>query len=247
MKRLKQLIITLPVVAGLLAPAAALATAHAQSYSTPDRTNVADTAAKTHLTTLKTKGDAEIARRLATLNRLIAVITSAGKLSENAKETLRGEVSNEITGLATLRIKLGNETTVADAAADVSSMITEYRVYALVAPKVQLIKAADEQQAVEKKLADLGAKLATRLTSAKDNGKDVAALQSKFDEMASHVTAAQSISSDVETSVLALQPTDYNSDHAVLGSYRDKLKTARTNIQTAYSLAKEIVTGLKKL
>jgi len=201
----------------------------------------------TRLTNIKTKGDAEIARRLKTLNTLATRISAATKLTTADKTSLTNQVNDEIANLTTLKTKLDAETTVAGAIADVQSMITDYRVYALIVPKVQLVKAADDQQAVEDKLTALIAKFETRLNAAKSQGKEVSALQAKLDDMKTQTTTAQGISSSIETKVITLQPSDYDSDHSVLSGDMAQLKTAHSNNEAAYNDAKAIVAGLKAL
>jgi len=247
---MKQRIATLIIALGLLTPVLSMATAHAEASTSTPRGAAAtgtSTADSKRLTAIKTRGDAELGRRVDTLARLLITINSATKLSDSSKQALSEQVGNENVALAALRVKLAAETTVADAANDIKTMITEYRVYALIVPKVQIIRAADDEQAAEAKLLALQAKLTTRINNASAAGKDVTALQTKLDDMAANLTQAQLISAGVETSVLPLQPTDYDNDHTILSGYRDNLKTAKIAAQAAFTDAKAIVAGLKKL
>lgn len=237
------------VAAALLAPLVMTAGAQAATRSGADSTNATSQAATeaTHLANIKTRGSAEIDRRLTSLNGLIAKINGATKLSATSKASLVSEVNAEITDLTALRVKLNAETTISAAAADVSSMVTEYRVYALIMPKVALVRTADDQLAAEAKLAALVTKISSRLTQAQTAGKNIATLSATLTDMQAKLAAAQAISTKVETSVLALLPTDYNTNHTVLGGYRDQLKTAHADNQAAYNDAKTIITSLKTL
>jgi hypothetical protein len=250
-------ILTIGALAALLAPLApatvlaATSGAPASSAANPG-TNTTSTAGNpssgtNRLDTIKSRGDAEIGRRLDTLNRLLVNISDASKLTDADKLALNQQVSNEATKLMQLRLKLAGETQVGDAINDISAMLTEYRVYALISPKVKLIKAADDQQIVEQKLSSLQAKLDTRISNAQASGKDVSALQSKLKDMETNLAAAQALSSGVETSVLPLQPTDYDKDHTILSGYKDKLQTAKADVQNAYADAKSIVAALKNM
>lgn len=193
------------------------------------------------------RGDAEITRRLGTLNTLTSKINAATKLSASDKATLTAEVSSTISGLDTLKTQLDSETTLAAAKTDVSNMYSEYRVYALVAPKVGLVKVADDQQVAESKLSALATKLQTRITADQNAGKDVTALQSDLTDMTTKTSAAQTISSNIESSVINLQPSDYNSNHSVLEGDKTQLQTAHADNEAAYTDAKNIVSGLKSL
>jgi len=245
----KHRIINLVAATALLTPLVMTAGVQAVPKSGADSTNATSQAATeaTHLANIKTRGSAEIDRRLTALNGLITKISSATKLSAASRASLVSEVNTEITDLTALRVKLNAETTISAAAADVTSMVTEYRVYALIMPKVALVKTADDQLAAEAKLTALATKISTRLTQAQTAGKNVATLSVMLTDMQAKVAAAQTISTKVETSVLALLPTDYDTNHSVLGGYRDQLKTAHADNQAAYNDAKTIITDLKTL
>lgn len=216
--------------------------------STATGTNSAPSAtSQQRLQTIISKGDQEITRRLATLSSLTSKISAATKLTTSDKTTLSGEVSSTTSGLTSLKTQLDGETTVSAARTDVQSIYNEYRVYALVAPKVNLVKVADDQQVVQGKLTALTQKLQSRITSDQQAGKDVSTLQTELNDMTSKTQAARTISANIENSVIALQPTDYNSNHALLSGDNTQLKTARNDDQAATTDAKNIVSALKSL
>lgn len=194
---------------------------------------------------IKQRGDNEISRRLTSLNDLITKINAATKLSASDKSALIAEVNAQIAGLNTLKTTISDDSDLAKTKSDAQSIVTGYRVYAFIFPKVQLIIAADRQQVTEGKLTSLATTLQTALDAAKTSGKDVTALQAQLDELVAKTKAAQTISSSVETSVLPLQPTDFNNDHTILKGYHDQLKTAHADIMTAANDGKAIVNALK--
>ena len=65
--------------------------------------------------------------------------------------------------------------------------------------------------------------------------------------MTTQVSNAQAISSSIESKVLTLQPSDYNSDHTLLNGDAAQLKTAHTDNEAAFTEAKNIVASLKTL
>lgn len=199
------------------------------------------------LQTIISKGDQEIMRRLTMLNTLTSKINAATKLTASDKATLSNEVDTTISGLTSLKTTLDTETSLTAARADVQNIYTEYRVYALVAPKIALVKVADDQQVVEAKLTALAQKLQTRITTLQQAGKDVTSLQSSLTDMNNKIAAAQAVSSQIQAKVINLQPTDYNSDHAILSGDRDQLKTAHEDNQAAYNDAKTIIAALKTM
>jgi hypothetical protein len=194
-----------------------------------------------------TKGDQEIERRLTNMNAILPKIKASTKLTSSDQSTLTNEVETTISGLQTLKTQLDSSTTVSSAVTAAQQMYTEYRVYALVLPKIDLVKTADDQQITEAKLATFVQTLQTRLTAAQNAGKDVSSLQADLTSMNSEVTAAEGISSNIESTVINLQPSDYDSNHSVLSGDSSQLKTALSDEQSAYNNAKTIVEGLMNL
>jgi hypothetical protein len=232
-----------------MASAATSASVNASSTS-GSGSNTSTTATKNQqqrVQNIITKGNAEIARRLTTLDTLNAKINAATHLSASDKSTLTSEVSSTTSGLTALKSTLDADTTITAAHTDAESIYTEYRVYALVAPKVGLVKVADDQQVVQGKLTTLSGKLQTRITAEQQAGKNVASLQSELTDMNNQITSASKISTNIESSVINLQPSDYNSNHAVLSGDNTQLKTAHTDDQNAFTDAKSIVSSLKKM
>ena len=226
----------------IAAPASALASVNATTATSG--TSKAD---QTKITYIISHGNTEINRRVTTLNALSSKISSATKLSASDQSSLSGSVNDELSNLNSLKTKLDADTDLATAKSDAQSIITDYRVYALVVPQVNLVKTADDQQVAEAKLGDLAVKLQSRITAAGAAGKTVTSLQAQLSDLNTKIAAAQAISSTIETNVVALQPSDYDSNHAVLSGDRDQLKTAQADIQAALSDAKGIVASLKTL
>lgn len=234
---------SLTVLTMAVLPTSALSTPKSLAAST----NGTSSADKARIQRIITRGNAEIDRRLATLKSLAGKVSGTTKLTASDQASLVSEVSDETTGLTNLRAKLDADTTVADAQTDAQSIITGYRVYALVVPKIGLVKTADDQQVAEAKFLALVPKLQSRIDTAKAAGKNVSSLQSGVNDMTTNLNNAQAISASVESSVVILQPSDINADHTILSGYRDKLKTAQTDIRTAVSDAKSTVNALKNL
>lgn len=226
-------------------PVASTFAIEASPSPTPAATKTPSSNAR--LSLIISKGDQEIERRLAKLNKLSERISSALKLTASDKATLTKQVTDEIAGLTALKAKLAAETTVAGASADAKQIVTDYRVYALIVPKVALVRVSNDQQLVEQKLTIAIQKLQSKVTAAKDAGNDVAALQAKLDDASAKVQAAVTLSTGVQKKVINLQPSDYNSDHAILVGTRAQLLTARTNNTTALSDIKFVNGGLKQL
>jgi hypothetical protein len=229
-------VVSMSGLAGL-GSVSALSRAKANTSSSGSSTSTAQTAA---VQAIIARGDSEIARRLTTLNGLSSDISSSTKLSAADKASLTTELNNEISGLTSLKTTLDASTTVATARTSAQSIFSDYRVYALVVPKIHLIKAADNQQLVEAKLATLETTLGTKVNSTTNSS-----LQGDLASMISDTQSAQALSQSVESSVIGLVPSDYNSDHTLLQQYFTKLKTALADNQAAAQLGKTIISSLK--
>src|SRR5581483_3405463 len=228
---------------GVVQAAAGRSTVHGASTTSSS----SSTAQQTRTALIISKGNQEIERRLTTLRALDTKITSAVHLTSSDQSTRKTEVNTTTTGLTGLKAQLDAAATVSEARTDASDIYTEYRVYALVAPKVGLVKVADDQQVVQNKLSALSSKLQTRVSEEQQAGKNVVTLQNELAEMNSLVSAAHKISAGIESSTINLQPSDYNQNHEVLTGDNTQLQTARADDATAYNEAKNIVTTLKTM
>jgi hypothetical protein len=215
------------------------ATGVASKSESPSATQAA------RLTNLKTRGTAEIERRLASLTAARTTLNAGTRLTQADKNTLVAEVAGEITALTALSTKLGADTDLAVARTDVQSIVTDYRVYALILPKARLAAAADRFVLVEDQLTQLQAKLQAKTDAAKTAGKDTTVMEASISDMAAKIANSKTITDGFVAQLLALHPTDYNASHALLASYRESLVAARTDLKTARDDAKSIVAVLK--
>ncbi|MFI5271270.1 MAG: hypothetical protein ACHQT9_04470 [Candidatus Saccharimonadales bacterium] len=258
---------TVGVASLLVIPASALSTKANTTAATGNSSTSSDTTTKTpattgpsaaqiqaHVTRIIARGTAEIDRRIASLTQLSGRLSGAKHLTSDQIAGLNSTINTNIDNLKALKTKLASDASISDPAnalstaqADAKSIINSYRIYALIIPQIQMIRAADDQQVGEAKLAQLSTKLGIRITTAQAQGKDVTSLTTSLDDLNSKVTAAQGISSTIESDIIGIQPNDYNSNHTVLSSFQAQLKTAHADIAAAIKDAQAIVTGLKSL
>jgi hypothetical protein len=191
------------------------------------------------LAALQSKGTVEIDRRLSNLTAATAKLAASTKLTAADKAALTKQVQDEISGLTTLKAKLAAETAIAGARVDVVSIVSDYRVYVLLLPKTRLVASSDRFAVAEDKLTALHDKLGAKVPST-----DAASL-AKLTDMQKQTAAAKSISDSLVPKLLAMAPTDYNANHAVLVQYRASLKTAQADLVTARDDAKAVIATLK--
>ena len=197
--------------------------------------------------TLKSRGDAEINRRLTSLNTLTSAINATTKLSSSDQSALASEVSTEISGLTALKTKLDGDTDITVVRADIQSIFADYRVYALILPKVRILIAADRLSIADTTLTNLATKIAAQITADQAAGKNVASLSTQLTQMQASIASATSIYSNVHDSTINLQPSDYNTDHTVLAGKRTQLGQAATDLKNAVATGKSLIASLKSL
>jgi hypothetical protein len=212
---------------------------------TPVRGKVAASEQAAHLTNLKTRGTAEIARRLVSLAAATTALNADAKLSATSKTTLNSQLKSESDGLTALGAKLSSDTTLDAARIDVQSIITGYRAYALMIPKVRLVAAADNFTVVGEKLNLIAHSLQANINAIKASGKDVVTAQSDLSSMEDQLNTARLAYTGLSDKVIALDPADYNANHQVLSSDRQTLESARSSIKSARAGVDTVIAALK--
>jgi hypothetical protein len=211
------------------------------------RTQAAAIKTAASIATLRAFGDCEIARRYVTLDKLSAKISSSKVLTSSHAAALSGEVGATKTGLAGLKTQIDSETSLLVLRADVKKIATDYRVYLLVAPKVNLVNGADGVLATKAMFDKVSAALTARIAAAKAAGKDVAAAQADLAAMNAAVTQAMGLAAPLPAALLPLTPAQYNAGTAgpVLKSSRAALVQARGLLQSARKDAQACRDALK--
>lgn len=227
-------------LAGLIASTIPLATVSAVSSPSPSASSSPSATAATHLSNLKTKGAAEIARRQTNLQAAYAKLQQSTKLTASDQSALESQITAEENGLTNLGKQLAGETTLAAAQADVQSIINDYRVYVLMLPKTRLVTAADRIEVADANLTVTYGKLQTKLTEGQAAGQNVTVLETDLSDMNKQLTAAQTATSGIVSPLLALIPGDYNTDHSILTGYRTTLGNAAAEIKLARTDAQTI-------
>lgn len=218
----------------------ALVQASPSATPTPTATTQVSAGSSAAVTALKAKGMAEIDRRITRLTAAFDKLNTSAKLSAADKAALTTQITAELAGLAGLKTKLAADTTLAEARADVVSIVTEYRVYALILPKVRLATAIDRLTVVESQLTDIAARFEAEFAAHTPTAAQTAALA----ELKTKTTAAKAKIEGVSAKLIALTPTDYNADHAILNGYRATLAAALADMKAARAAANTLVKTL---
>ena len=189
---------------------------------------------------LKAFGDCEIARRITTLDMLTTRIDKAEWAPANHAAHLTNEIRTTKNGLLDLKAKIDAETDIAALKTEIRQIATDFRVYALVAPKVNLVLGADRALAADERFEDIDQKLSNLIAQAEAAGKDVTDAKAHLARMNAAVDKAMSLAGPIPDAVLPLTVAQFNSGTAgpVLTDARTKLAEARAQLRTAVAEAK---------
>lgn len=202
------------------------------------------TAGGTGLDAAKALATSRIDGRLETLHALQLAVTSASHLTSDDRSALSSLISGDISGLTSLRGKVAGETTVAAVRADETTMVDQYRVYMLVAPKVHLTDAFDTEAAAVSTLQKVHDKLAARL--AKLPGGETAAEVAQLGDLQTQLRNAQQAEAGEVATLLAIKPgPDADAIHSALAPLVSAAKTARADLRKAREDAKALRAELK--
>jgi hypothetical protein len=197
--------------------------------------------------TLRALGDCEINRRFETLTDLASRISGSKVLTASDAAALTAEIGATRSGLTSLKATIDAETSLPALRAEIVRIATDYRVYVLVVPQVNLVSAADGVVAAQARFATVNTNLAARIAAAKARGKDVTAAQADLDKMNAAVVAAVGLASPLPAALLPLTAVQYNGGTAgpVLTSARTAVGQARDQLKAAVAAAKACRDALK--
>ena len=150
---------------------------------------------------LRAFGDCEINRRFATLTDLSSKISSSKVITSSNAAALQSEISSTTAGLTSLKGTIDAETSIPALKADIVKIATDYRVYLLVVPQVNLVNAADGVLFAQTKFATVNTNLAARIAAAKAACKDTTTAQADLDAMNASVTAAVGLASPLPAAI----------------------------------------------
>jgi hypothetical protein len=198
---------------------------------------------------LRTLGDCEIDRRLDTITKLQARVAGAAALTAADRAALHSQLAADTSGLAALRTQIDHETNVGALRADLEKIVTDFRVYLLMAPKAADVIAADNGLAAVIRLGTLSTKLQARIDAAHAAGKEVTRAQSDLDAMNAKVAQVSPLVQGVPAAVLPLTPAQFNGGTAapILASSRTSLQAGRGLLAGARADARACVAALKAL
>jgi hypothetical protein len=225
-------------VAGFASPA--MAAESVTSSTTPKHSGMPRT-----LATVQAAGKAATAARIATLNVTIPKITANKYLSSSDRSTILATLNHDLSSMSTLQTKIAADTDLKTAAADVQSIYTGYRVYAVAIPQSHYAAAADG-------LTDSAVPALLKVQSAlqaalagPDKSKDTPAIDAQMADLATQISTVQSSTAGVSAFALSVTPAQFDANHSVLAATHTSVKTAEAAAKAASADAKAVKAALK--
>jgi hypothetical protein len=183
-----------------------------------------------------------ITRRVLALRERLTAAKSIARLSDTDRAELTTQLQDQINGLTNLGARIQGDNDEATLRADSQRIVTDYRVYVLTIPKARGVVVAD----IELGAADRLTVLADRLAAATGQAKgDTTEAQTDLALLRSKLSAVSGTVPPLPAELLALQPAGYPANHAVLEQTRQSLRTGRSALADAASLARRVMADLK--
>jgi hypothetical protein len=171
-----------------------------------------------------------ISNRLTALQSMTNALDSRAGVTASDKSTLLGQIQAEVSGLTALAATIKGDATAQQAFADAQRIVTDYRVYLLMGPKVHLVIAADTETGAEAKLAALFPQVQQLIDGSKAAVDKKADAQSALDDCESKNAAGQHASGGVSASVIGLEPSGYPGNAGTLTTAHDNVAAARADL-----------------
>lgn len=196
---------------------------------------------------LKARAIEAIDKRLTTIDDLEAAINRSASVDPDHAEQLIGELRASAFGLEALAGDIRAAEDLDTLRVLIPQIFEDYRIYAVVAPKVHLVLAADAAGAIGDRLAEATDKLATALDRLEEHGVDVGDAEALLTEMERLVASGADAAAKVPGMVLGLTPADYPGSTETLRAAQAELQSAGADLRAAGHNAHEIVRFIKSV
>lgn len=176
---------------------------------------------------IKTQADKLISNRIASLNSLLQRVTNDTRLSADEKSYLSSQIQSTIDNLNALKAQIDADTDVDTAKADAKTIITNYYIYRIFVPKIRLLLAVNNLQALSLKLSSTSASIQNLINTLKNEGKDTSVLQNLLDDVSLQLSVINTTLTNDKTKLETLNTT--SDFQAVLVQVRKDLAEVRSN------------------
>jgi hypothetical protein len=193
--------------------------------------------------------DTAVARRLTSLASVKKDLdaTPTPLVSSADRSTLDAQIDVTVKGLNDLKATVDADATLAKVRADCRRIVSDYRVYALLIPRVELVRAAARVQAAAGTLKHLAGLLQARVDAAKGRNRDTTSAQGYVTDLGLKADVAARAVAGIPTAVLPLGTPGYPANRPVLVGARASVDSARGALQGAVAAAGSAITAFQTL
>lgn len=183
------------------------------------------------LTNLKAYGDHAIDQRVAELQKFEA--SGLKGLSDAQIAAMKVKIDKNITDLQALKVKIDATTTVDAAKTLVQSIYTEFRIYALFMPDMNLTVAAEQMSTAVTKLTAMTARMQKAIDAATIAGTDTTTLTAALKDYTAQLADATTNIAAAKTEVAKIDVTQFDASKTARTTARADLTKARANLVAA--------------
>jgi len=177
------------------------------------------------------RGGKLVDSRVSMLQKLETRISDMTRLSSDEKDSLSTDITAQINELVSLKVKIGDDTSTSSIVADIKTIRPDYRSFLLTLPRAALMSAADRELDIAAQMDTVGDKLETRISDAKDDGKDVSASETAYADFKDKVADAK-VQAQAAIDLVKDLKAD-SGDKTELSANLDALKNARAKVKAA--------------
>ena len=182
-----------------------------------------------------------IDKRLVTIDELTAAVNRSATITTVHAEQLLAELTASATGLSSLAEQIRAAEDAETLRALVPQIFEDYRIHAVVAPKVHLVLGADGAGPAADRLDQTAQALDAAIDRLEDNGIDLEVARALLAEMARLVESGAETATSVPGMVLDLTPADYPGSTETIRSAHGVLQSVGSDLRAAGNDAREIV------
>jgi hypothetical protein len=197
--------------------------------------------------TAKKTCDAAVAKRLTSLGTVKKDLDAAPAVASPNRATLDSQIDTAVTGLTALKATIDADGTLAKVRTDCKRVVSDYYVYALLVPRVELVRAAGRVQAAAGTLKHLAGLLQASVDAARARGKDTASAQGYVTDLGLKADAATKAVAGIAAAVLPLDAAGFPGNRPTLAGARASVESARGALKGALAAAGSAIDALKAL
>jgi hypothetical protein len=232
---------------GLRTAVVALVVATGSVLALPGATGAHVGAQAAALDSAKKLCDAAVARRLTSLGSVKADLDATPPVASADRATLDAQIDATRTGLTALKATFDADATLAKVRTDCRRVVSDYRVYELSIPKVELVRAAGHVQAAAGTLKHLAGLLQAEVNAARGRNKDITSAQGYVTDLGLKADEATKAVAGIPTAALPLDAAGYPANRPVLVAARASVDSAHGALTGAIAAAGSAIAALKAL